>query len=145
MDNELHILTRNEIIDKLKSMKVGEDGCLPMKAFSFIVKNREYDPDSFSQEVEDSEERIDVWKEVYKEIQKPEFDFVWNNTIGSLPRNSKEWNDNHTKVCTVKLCPMVFYAACINHSDGTRDYYSEELVDKILNWSKENGEIVDLS
>jgi hypothetical protein len=108
MDKELHILARNEIVDKLKSMKVGEDGCLPLKSFSFIVKNREYDPDSFSQEVEDSEERI-------------------------------------TKVCTVKLCPMVFYAACINHSDGTRDYYSEELVDKILNWSKENGEIVDLS
>ena len=76
MSNKLHFLTREEITEKLKSMKVGENNILPIKTFSFIVENRDYNPETFSQKIEDTEERIDEWKEIYEEIQKPGFDFI---------------------------------------------------------------------
>lgn len=75
MEN-LHLLTRDEIADKLKAMEVGEGKELPMKGLSFIVENRKYDPDSFSQEIEDSEERIDELELINREIHQPGFDFV---------------------------------------------------------------------
>ena len=35
------------------------------------------------------------------------------------------------------------YASSITHEDGTRDYYSEEIVDKIVYWAEKNGAIID--
>lgn len=144
MNTNLNFLTRKDIAAKLKSMKVGENGVLPIKAFSFLVENRKYDPDNFSQEIEDTEEAIDVWKEIYEEIHKPYFDFVWNNTISQLPLNSKTWRNNHSKKCSVKLCGFAMYGSSIEHEDGTRDYYSEELVDKIVAWAEKNGGIIEM-
>lgn len=143
MNNNLHFLTREEITEKLKSMKVGENNILPIKTFSFIVENRDYNPETFSQNIEDTEERIDEWKEIYEEIQKPGFDFIWNNTLRNLPRNSDAWLDNHTKICPVKMRGFAMYASSITHEDGTRDYYSEEIVDKIVSWAEKNGAIID--
>ena len=143
MEN-LHLLTRDEIADKLKAMEVGEGKELPIKGLSFIVENRKYDPDSFSQEIEDSEERIDELELINREIHQPGFNFIWNNTLSRCPRNSDKRKANHSKICTVSLKPMAIWASCVQHKDGTRDYYSEELVDKIVHWAELNGGIVDI-
>lgn len=138
-----HKLTKEEIIEKLKSMEVGKDNLLPIKYISFAVINKDYDPDSFSQEIEDSEEPIDLWGEVMKETSKPEFDWVWNNTISSIKTNSKEWLANHTKICKLKQYPLKMAMSSYEHSDGRRDYYSEHNVQLILDFIEENGDIVD--
>mgnify|MGYP003558419326 CR=1 FL=1 len=49
-------LTIEEIGEKLKNMTVGEGKYLPISFVSFLVKNPNYDPTNFSQEIEDSEE-----------------------------------------------------------------------------------------
>ena len=57
-------LTKHEIVKMLKEMRVGEDyhgiTVLPLRFFSFIVRNKDYNPEIFSKEVDDSEEFIDV-------------------------------------------------------------------------------------
>ena len=138
-----HILTKEEIIEKLKSMEVGEGKELPIKTMSFITLNPDYDPDNFSQEIEDSEERIDLWDEVKKEISKPEFDWVWNNTLSNIRKNSKKWYDNHSKMCELKQHPMVMYMCCVEHSDGTRNYYSEKNLQRILKFAEKYGGIIN--
>ena len=117
---------------------------LPIKTFSFIIPNPEYNPDEFSQEIENSEEFIDELKMVSEEIKKPYFDFGWNNTLFQLPRNSEKWRENHSKICPVKIAAFRLYGSCTNHSNGRRDYYSEELLEKIMDFAEKNGGIIDL-
>ena len=144
---KIKLLTNDEIVNRLKQMKVGEKYndvlVLPMKWFSFLVPNDKYDPDNFSQEIEDSEENLETWSKIWEEINKPEFDFVWNNTLGKLPRNSENWKNNHGKICPVKRLGLEFVSQCVVHEDGTRDYYSDEIVNKIMNINKKYGGIID--
>jgi hypothetical protein len=121
-------LSKEEIIVRLKEMTAEKVG--PIKLLSFIVLNDNFDPYNFSQEIEDSEEFIDTWSLAMEEMKKPEFDFIWNNTIGKLPRNSEKWLDNHHKICYVKYKTIT--VQCIVHEDGTRDYNSNENIDKVL-------------
>ena len=69
---EIKILSKEEIIQRLKDMVVDNENVYPWKWFSFIVMNPDYNPSEFSQEIEDSEERIDEWAEVNKEMKKPD-------------------------------------------------------------------------
>lgn len=90
-------LTIEEIGEKLKNMTVGEGKYLPMIFVSFLVKNPNYDPTNFSQEIEDSEKEIDVLNEMLVEMKKPGFDIIWNNTLNNIKTNSKRWSENHSK------------------------------------------------
>ena len=121
-------LSREDVIIKLKEMTA--EKCGSIKLLSFIVLNDNFDPHNFSQEIEDSEEFIDTWSLAMEEIKKQEFNFVWNNTIGKLPRNSEKWLDNHHKICYVKY--KTIPVQCIVREDGTRDYNSNENIDKVL-------------
>lgn len=94
-------LTIEEIGEKLKNMIVDEGKYLPMTFVSFLVKNPNYDPNKFSQEIEDSEKEIDVLNEMLVEMKKPGFDIIWNNTLHNVKTNSKRWRENHSK--NVKL------------------------------------------
>lgn len=127
-----NILTRQEIIDRLKQMSNQSKNWKPIKYFGFIVVNNEYNPSEFSQEIEDSEQEIDTWKLVMEEIKRPGFDWITNNNISKLPKNSDKWLNNHLKICKVKFLPNEMLLSAITHGDGTRDYYSEEYVDKIM-------------
>ena len=82
-------LTIEEIGEKLKNMIVAEGKYLPIIAVSFLVKNPNYNPTNFSQEIEDSEEEIDVLNEISIEMKKPGFDIIWNNTLYNIKTNSK--------------------------------------------------------
>ena len=132
-------LSREDIVDRLKEMTAEKVG--PIKLLSFIVLNDNFDPHNFSQEIEDSEEFIDTWSLAMEEIKKPEFNFVWNNTIGKLPRNSEKWLDNHHKICYAKSKTLPLQ--CVVHEDGTRDYNSDENVDKVLKVQKQYKVIID--
>lgn len=137
-----HLLTKEEIIDRLKTMEVGEGKELPIKRMVFITVNTDYDPDNFSQEIEDSEETVDWLSEMKKETSKLEFDWVWNNTLGNIKRNSDKWLDNHSKICPAKL-HFNLYLSSVTHSNGTRNYYSEENLRQILEFADKNGGIIN--
>lgn len=138
-----HLLTKKEIIGKLKSMQVGEGMELPIKVMSFITPNAEYDPDSFSQEIEDSEDEVSLIKEVLTESRKPGFDWIWNNTIGDIKKNSPEWYANHNKKCELNLHMNAICLSSVHHKDGSIDYYSEDNLGRILQFAENNGGIVD--
>lgn len=152
----MEALTHEQIREKLREMRVDTGKCLPYKHFSFMVKNPNYDPDNFSQEIEDSEEEIDTMAEIWKESSKPGFDWVWNNTIGNIPKNSERWLDNHDKKCQFKLLGNVFLSSCSTHiitttlSSGesseamVRDYDNDFTMNKILEVEKEYGEIYEV-
>lgn len=139
-----HILTKEEIVEKLKSMDVRDGKELPIRWFSFITMNSEYDPNGFSQEIEESENKIDLMEEMMKEISKPEFDFVWNNTLSGIKKNSHKWLKNHTKMCKLKLHPFAMLLSCVQFSDGSRNYASEENIKRIVEFSEKNGGIVSI-
>ena len=141
--NEVRPLTMDEIKDRLIKMEVGIDGVLPFKYFGFIVKNPEYDPYNFSQEIEDSEIEVDIFKEAYKKINEPNFDFIWNNTLGNIQHNSQQWKKNHAKKCQALLLYNNFIGQCIEHSDGTKNFYCEEIINKIQKVLDEYKEIYD--
>lgn len=140
-----HILTKEEIIDKLKSMEVGEGKELPIKGMCFITPNPDYDPENFSQEIEDSEEVVNIWDEIKKETSKPEFDWVWNNTISSIKKNSVEWYKNHSKICEVKSHYLGLYLSSVFHPDGTRNYYSEENLKRVMEFSDKWSGIINMA
>lgn len=142
--NKFSPLTMNEIKDRLIKMEVGVNGELPVKFFGFIVKNPEYDPENFSQEIEDSEIEVDIFSEIDKKIKESNFNFVWNNTLGNILHNTEQWKKNHTKKCQAKMLVNKFAAQCIEHSDGTRNYYSNEVIDKIQEVLDEYKEIYEL-
>lgn len=140
---EIKILSKEEIIQRLKDMVVDNENVYPWKWFSFIVMNPDYNPSEFSQEIEDSEERIDEWAEVNKEMKKPEFDIVWHNTLSTLPRNSDKWLDNHSKICPTKVLYFNFLAQSITHENNVRNYYSDSILDKVMTVSEKYRGIVD--
>lgn len=136
-------LTIEEIGEKLKNMLVGEGEYLPMAFVSFLVKNPNYDPTNFSQEIEDSEEEIDVLNEMLAEMKKPGFDIIWNNTLHNVKTNSKRWSENHSKKCQVHLLSNWMLLQSEMHENGVRDFYSEDNINKIKTVLEEYNEIYD--
>ena len=136
-------LTIEEIGEKLKNMTVGEGKYLPFSLVSFLVKNPNYDPTNFSQEIEDSEEEVDVLNEMLTEMKKPGFDIIWNNTFCNIKHNSKRWRENHSKKCQVKLLLNWKILQSETHKTGVRDFYSEDNINKIKTVIEEYSEIYD--
>ncbi len=118
----MEVLTREQIVEKLKNMVVDFDKILPHKFFSVITPNPYYDPENYDPKLD---EKVDY-------ISPEESD-----------TNNDKWWKNHTKICESKLWPNIFAAPCINWTDGTRNYYSEEYVDKIINFCEEYGGVID--
>ena len=137
-------LTIEEIGEKLKNMTVGEGKYLPFCLVSFLVKNPNYDPTNFSQEIEDSEEEVDVLNEMLAEMKKPGFDIIWNNTLHNVKTNSKRWRENHSKKCQVQLLANWLILQSEIHKTGERDFYSEDNINKIKTVLKEYNEIYDI-
>ena len=137
-------LTIEEIGEKLKNMTVGEGKYLPMIFVSFLVKNPNYDPTNFSQEIEDSEEEIDVLNEMLVEMKKPGFDIIWNNTFHTVKTNSKRWSENHSKKCQITLLTNWLILQSEMHENGERDFYSEDNINKIKTVLNEYKEIYDI-
>lgn len=137
-------LTIEEIGEKLKNMTVGEGKYLPMIFVSFLVKNPNYDPTNFSQEIEDSEKEIDVLNEMLVEMKKPGFDIIWNNTLNNIKTNSKRWSENHSKKCQVHLLANWMLLQSEMHENGERDFYSEDNINKIKTVINEYNEIYDI-
>lgn len=123
-------LTIEEIGEKLKNMTVGEGKYLPMTFISFLVKNPNYDPTNFSQEIEDSEEEIDVLNEMLAELY-------------NVKTNSKRWRENHSKKCQVHLLANWMLLQSETHKTGERDFYSEDNINKIKTVLEEYDEIYD--
>lgn len=140
---EIKPLTIKDIGEKLKNMTVGEGKYLPLCFVSFLVKEPNYDPTNFSQEIEDSEEAIDVLNEMLVESKKPGFDIIWNNTFHNIKANSKRWRENHSKKCQVRLLANWLILQSEMHENGVRDYYSEDNIRKIKVVLDEYGEIYD--
>ena len=139
----MRALTIEEIKDRLKKMVVNNKDILPLRVFSLLVKNPQYDIKNFSQEIEDSETEIDVMKEIVTKMKEPGFDLVWNNTLHQVKTNSPEWVKNHGKKCPILLVPNAIFASCVNQSDGTRHFCSEEIINKFEHLMGQYGEIYD--
>jgi hypothetical protein len=137
-------LTIEEIGDKLKNMTVGEGKYLPISYVSFLVKNPNYDPTNFSQEIENSEEEVDVLNEMLAEMKKPGFDIIWNNTLHNVKTNSKRWRENHSKKCQVNLLSNWLILQSEIHKTGERNFYNEDNINKIKTVLKEYNEIYDI-
>lgn len=139
-------LTIEEIGEKLKNMIVGEGKYQPMAFVSFLVKNPNYDPTNFSQEIEDSEEKIDILdmlNEMLVEMKKPGFDVIWNNTLHGVKTNSKRWRENHSYKCQITFIPNCLLLQSKTHENGARDFYSEDNINKIKTILEEYNEIYD--
>lgn len=140
---EINALTIEEIGEKLKNMIVGEGKYLPMIFVSFLVKNPNYDPTNFSQEIENSEEEVDVLNEMLIEMKNPEFDIIWNNTLHNVKTNSRRWCENHSKKYQIILLANWMLLQSKTHEKGVRNFYSEENINKIKTVIEEYGEIYD--
>ena len=139
-------LTIEEIGEKLKNMIVGEGKYLPMAFVSFLVKNLNYDPTNFSQEIEDSEEKIDILdilNEMLVEMKKPGFDIIWNNTLHGVKTNSKQWRENHSNKCQITFIPNCLLLQSEIHENGARNFYSEDNINKIKTILEKYNEIYD--
>ena len=159
MDNDIEQirktrLSHDEIREILRGMKVDLKNILPLKYFHLLVKNPEYDPDNFSQEIEESEEEIDVFSEVKKEAEKEGVDWAlnWNRLLQKVNKNSQRWRDNHTKNKYIMILPWAFLGACIEHiitvDDGksvaktsVRDFDNDMVMKHIMEIEDKYGEI----
>ena len=137
-------LTIEEIGEKLRNMTVGEGKYLPISYVSFLVKNPNYDPTNFSQEIEDSEKEVDMLNEMLAEMKKPGFDIIWNNTLHNVKTNSKRWRENHSKKCQVNLLSNWLILQSEIHKTGERNFYNEDNINKIKTVLKEYNEIYDI-
>lgn len=137
-------LTIEEIGEKLKNMIVGEGKYFPISYVSCLVRNPNYDPTNFSQEIEDSEEEVDVLNEIIAKMKEPGFDIIWNNTLHNVKTNSKRWCENHSKKCPVLLLPNCMILQSETHETGVRDFYSEDNINKIKTVFEEYDEIYDI-
>lgn len=137
-------LTIEEIGEKLRNMTVGEGKYLPISYVSFLVKNPNYDPTNFSQEIEDSEKEVDMLNEMLSEMKKPGFDIIWNNTLHNVKTNSKRWRENHSKKCQVNLLSNWLILQSEIHKTGERNFYNEDNINKIKTVLKEYNEIYDI-
>jgi hypothetical protein len=95
-------------------MRVGTGEYLPIKSFSFLIPNPDYNPSKFSQEIEDTEEDDGVRK------------------------HSLVWTQNHSKICEITLVPHEFYGCAVEHRDMpmenglyVRDYNHERVLERI--------------
>lgn len=136
-------LTREQITEKLKEMKVGPDGYTPFKLMMVIVENPDYDIKNYSQRIEDGEAEVNIFDEYAKKLKDSNFDYIWNNTLKDIPYNSDEWMKNHSKKCKYKI-GGIFNATSVMHVDGTRDYYSYTNMEEIMKIAKECGSIYDI-
>lgn len=127
-------LTREQIVEKLKNMVVGDD-ILPIKFFNAITLNPDYDPENFDKELDGIAD--------YSSPPEIHYDVFRCTHYVSEQAEATEWWKNHTKICPLKYWAGIFAAACINWTDGTRNYYSEEYVDKIIDFCKEYGGVID--
>lgn len=77
-------------------------GFMPMRVFSAIIDNEAYDPEGFSQEIEDSEKDM---RDECLEFRRKYFDMFWGWCDAERAKeydslvNSKRWTDNHSKKC----------------------------------------------
>ena len=134
-ENDLHILTKEEIAQQLYSMEVIDGKDYPIKLLNFLVPNKNYDPDNFSQEIENSEE-----------------DFTYNDSIQILKnsnkivnrRNSKRWIDNHSKICKISIIPLAVYITAKKRENGRRDFCTEENINNIIKFSDQYGGIFEM-
>ena len=135
-ERKLTQLTHEEIREKLRNMVVDFKKYLPCRYIGLVVKNPQYNPDDFSQEIEDSEEYIS-WDEQFDSFVK-----------GEGRKNSEKWWENHIKNCQGKFLPFAVLAASGTYKldDGSliRNYNNEPTMNKILELEKEYGEIYDI-
>lgn len=129
-------LTRKQIVEKLKNMVVG-DNILPVKFFNVITPNPDYDPENYEPKLDGKVDYISPEESDGQLMQSIRIVHYASDT------NNYRWWKNHTKICPLKYWPGIFAAACINWTDGTRNYYSEEYVDKIINFCEEYGGVID--
>ena len=74
-------------IDSILKEKKDDVLNVPMLHSFYITDNEKYDPENFSQEIEDTETKEPV---------------TVNGHINAN-RNSDAWSDNHSKICPVKV------------------------------------------
>lgn len=137
-ENNIKFLTREDVAQRLKDMIVGVTVELPIKIFNFIVPNPDYDPDNF-------DESIDGKPDFYGSFDELDEKSLFRIIHYNVDTNAKKWMENHSKICPLKFIPAQLPTQCVNHEDGTRDYYSEEILNKIMNWAEEHGGIVDFT
>ena len=128
-------LTREQIVEKLKNMVVGDD-ILPIKFFNAITPNPDYDPENF-------DKSIDGKPDSYVPFDELDESSLFRIKHYKVDTKAEKWLENHSKICPLKYWPGIFTAACINWTDGTRNYYSEAYVDKIIDFCEEYGGVID--
>lgn len=138
-------MTREEIIAKLKTMIVGEDGRLPISSLNYVLENKDYDPEHFSQEIEDSEEYDDVYKRLTDWVKEGHDILLFDNSH----HNSEEWLANHAKKSKFSIVYLSTLVKAETHitDDGNhiRDYNSEENVEVILKYQEIYGNILNFN
>ena len=132
--NKYKILAKEDIINKLKSMKVDNINYYYYKPFYFIVLNPDYDSENFFEEIEESE--VSYEQLMYDEISKrknlgPIKNDIFDTLLNIINRNSERWLENHKKQYPL-LSMYHGLVPCINHENGDKDYYCEEYVDKFM-------------
>lgn len=134
---DLHLLTRDEITEQLYQMEVITGKDYPVRFISFIAVNKNYDPSSFSQEMENSEKDTTI---------DDTLSFISASTLFATPknklRNSKKWLENHSKICQASIVPMALLIQSERHLNGRRDFCTEDNINKIMNISEQYGGIV---
>lgn len=132
----MKLLTREQILEKLKNMTVGGD-ILPIKFFHVITPNPDYDPENYDPKLDGKVDYISPEESDGQLMQSMRIVHYASDT------NNDRWWNNHTKICELKLWVNIFAAECINWEDGTRNYYSEEYADNIIDFCKEYGGVID--
>jgi len=91
------------------------------------VTNDKYDPDGFSEELENSEE--DMLDEEMKEIMSHPGISV------NKKFNSPEWKENHLKICKLKVdIPAVLMTAYEDKDLAIRHFGGPDNIEKIAEW-----------
>lgn len=138
---------REELMRYLGGITVGVDETPPERYFSLLVPNPDYDPDGFSQEIEDSEVyrgRRAVVLFAAKGVDAFFMDSDYRNYIFSQSQNSAAWQRNHTKSCGLKMLWNAVLWPCVNEG-GRRHFGSAELAGRILEKASEYGGLVGIS
>ncbi len=137
-ENDLHILTKEEIAQQLYSMEVD----YPVRTLNFVVPSKNYDPDNFSQEIENSEENF-TYNDSIRILESAIAGGIFGCKIVNR-RNSKKWLDNHSKICKVSFIPMAVYITAKRHENGRLDFCTEENINDIIKFSEQYGGIVEM-
>lgn len=165
-------ITPEEIWEVLNSLTDDKEDFKPRRFFPAILKNKEFDPENFSEEIENSEEEED-----WKALRDWEL-AVWSVEIGLVGspdalskftkkavkvkpfENSERWKQNHSKKCFTRVVYGPLLMACsmkkvysmpdengneIKYSEVCRGYNYQECFDRIWKFVEEQrakGEIV---